>query len=77
MFLFSYYFIFIRYLLDIFFIYILNVISFPNFSQKIPYIFPPPSAPQPTYSHSWPWHSPILGHRTFTGPRASLPLMTD
>jgi hypothetical protein len=26
---------------------------------------------QPTHSSFWPWHSPILGHRTFTGPRAS------
>jgi hypothetical protein len=23
---------------------------------------------------SWPWHSPILGHRTFTGPRAYPPI---
>ena len=23
---------------------------------------------------SWPWHSPILGHRAFTGPRASPPI---
>jgi hypothetical protein len=30
-----------------------------------------PNPPTPT---SWPWHSPILGHRTFTGPRASLPI---
>jgi hypothetical protein len=32
--------------------------------------FPPPP-PQPTHSCSQSWHSPILGHRTFTGPRAS------
>ena len=41
---------------------------------KIPYpLFPPPS-PQPTHSHFWPWQSPILRHRTFTGPRASPPI---
>ena len=35
-------------------------------------LYPPPlPAPQP---HSWPWHSPILGHRAFTGPRASPPI---
>ena len=41
---------------------------------KIPYLLLPPPVPQPTYSHSWSWHSPILGHRTFTGPRASPPI---
>ena len=30
----------------------------------------------PTNSHSWSWNSPILGHRAFTGPRAS-PLIDD
>jgi hypothetical protein len=44
--------------------------------QKIPYPLPPPPALQPTYSHSWSWNSPILGHRTFTGSRAS-PLIDD
>jgi hypothetical protein len=34
----------------------------------------PPPAPQPSHSHSWPWPSPILGHRTFTGPGASPPI---
>jgi hypothetical protein len=63
--------IFLLSLLDIFFIYILNVISFPRFPSKIPYPLPPPPAPQPTHFHFWPWHSPILGHRTFTVPRAS------
>ena len=39
---------------------------------KIPYpLFCPPA---PTYSASWPRHSPTLGHRTFTGPRASPPI---
>jgi hypothetical protein len=39
---------------------------------KTPYLLPP--ALQPTHSHSWSWHSPILGHRAFTGPRASPPI---
>ena len=38
-------------------------------SLKIPYLLP-----QPTHSHSWSWQSPILGHRTFTGRRASPPI---
>jgi hypothetical protein len=41
---------------------------------KIHYALPPPPAPQPTHSHSLPRHSPILGHRTFTEPRASPPI---
>jgi hypothetical protein len=40
---------------------------------KIPYPLPRPPTPQPTHSNSWTWHSPILGHRTFTGPRTSPP----
>ena len=39
---------------------------------KIPYPLPASLAPQTTHSQSWP--PPILGHRTFTGPRASLPI---
>ena len=41
---------------------------------KIPYPLPPPPAPQLTQSNSQPWHSPILGHKTFTRPRASPPV---
>jgi hypothetical protein len=41
---------------------------------KIPYPLPPPPAPQPNHSDSQSWHSTILGHRTFTGPRASPPI---
>ena len=40
---------------------------------KTPYPFPLPlltNLPTPT---SWPWHSPILGHRIFARPRASPP----
>ena len=40
---------------------------------KIPYPLPPPPVLQPNHSHSWSWYSPILGHRAFTGPRASPP----
>jgi hypothetical protein len=46
------------------------LVSPPN----IPYPVPPPPAPQPTHSHSWSWHFPILGHRAFTGPKASPPI---
>ena len=60
--------------LDIFFIYISNVIPFPSFpSEKSPILFPLPLLTNLPTPASWPWHSPILGHRTFTGPRASLP----
>ena len=41
---------------------------------KMPYPLTLPPAPQPTHSHSWPWHSPILGHRDFTGPMAYPPI---
>ena len=44
------------------------------FPAKIPYPLLPPAAPQPTHSHSQTWHSPILGHRAFIGPRASPPI---
>jgi hypothetical protein len=44
------------------------------FPLKVPYPLLPPPAHQPTHSHRWSWHSPTLGHRTFTGPRASPPL---
>jgi hypothetical protein len=38
-------------------------------SLKIPYTLPLlPIPPTPT---SWPWHSPLLGHRIFARPRAS------
>ena len=47
---------------------------FPVHLPKISYAFFPPPVPQPTHPYSWPWHSPILGNRTFIGPRASLPI---
>jgi hypothetical protein len=40
-------------------------------SPKILYTLPPPRLPNPPTFTSWPWHSPILGHRTFRRPRAS------
>jgi hypothetical protein len=62
----------LNFLLDIFFIYISNVIPFPSYPSKNP--LSPPPAPQPTHSHSWSWDSTILGHRTFTGIMASPPI---
>jgi hypothetical protein len=62
-------------LLDIFFIYISNVIPFPSFLSKNPPILSPlPLLSNPPTPASWPWHSLTLGHRTFTGPRASVPI---
>ena len=63
---------FFLFLLDIFFIYISNVIPFPSFPSENP--LSPPPAPHLIHFHSWSWHSPILGHRAFTGPRASPPI---
>jgi hypothetical protein len=71
-----YLFISITFLLDIFFLYISNVILFPGFPFEN-VLFPPYPFPLltnlPTPA-SWPWHSPILEHRTFTGPRSSPPI---
>ena len=33
-----------------------------------------PLLTKPPSPASWPWHYPILGHRTFTGPKASPPI---
>ena len=45
--------------------------SIPSESTLSPLCLPLlPNAPTPT---SWPWHFPILGHRTFTGTRVSPP----
>jgi hypothetical protein len=41
---------------------------------KIPYPLLLPLLCNPPTPTSWPRHSPILGHRTFTGPRASPPI---
>jgi hypothetical protein len=42
--------LFILFLLDIFFIYISNGISFPSFPCENPHPLPLPPAPQPTHS---------------------------
>jgi hypothetical protein len=57
----------LKILLDIFFIYISNVIPFP------PYPLPTLPVHQPTHSCFLALDSPTLGHRAFTEPRASLP----
>jgi hypothetical protein len=63
------------FLLDIFFIYISNVIPFPSFSSENPLSLPPLPAPQPTHSGFLALAFPYsVGHRTFTGPRASPPI---
>jgi hypothetical protein len=41
---------------------------------KILFPLPPPLLHNPPTPESWPWHSPILEHRTFTGQRASPPV---
>ena len=43
-------------------------------SPKTPYLLPLPLLTNPPTPTSWPWHSPTLGHRAFTGPRASPPI---
>ena len=40
---------------------------------KSPIPYPLALFPNPLIPTSWPWHSPILGHRTFTLARASPP----
>jgi hypothetical protein len=42
-------------------------------APKIPYPLPLLLLTNLTTPDSWPWHSPTLGHRTFTEPRASPP----
>jgi hypothetical protein len=54
--------IFFLFLLDIFFIYILNVIPFPSFPSENSLSHLPLLTNPPTLA-SWPWHSHILGHR--------------
>ena len=76
------FFIYIRFLLDILFIYISNVIPFPdslptrNPISPSPLLMPlwgcDPSHPPTTASPER--HSPSLGHQAFIGPRASSPL---
>jgi hypothetical protein len=66
------------FLLDIFFIYISNLIPFPDF----PFEKHPPPIPSslplltnpPTPAASWPKQSTTLGHTAFMGQRASPPI---
>jgi hypothetical protein len=67
-------FIVFNFLLDIFFIYISNVIPFPGIPSKKTLPLPPPHAYQPTHSHFLAQSIPYIGHRTFTGPRAFPPI---
>jgi hypothetical protein len=63
------------FLLDTYFIYISNVVPFPGLPAEN--LLSSPSLPlltNPPISASWLWHSPTLGHRTFTGWRASPPI---
>ena len=62
------------FLLDIFCIYISTVISFSSFPSKTSYPLQPPLLTNQPPPASWPWQDTILGHRTFTGPRASPPI---
>jgi hypothetical protein len=61
---------FFLFLLDIFFIYISNVIPFPGFPSENPLqLLTNPPTPA-----SLSWHSHTLGHQAFSGPRASPPI---
>ena len=65
------------FVLDIFFIYISNVIPFPCFPSENP-LSSPSFLCSPTHTPaSWSWHSPILVHRAFTDQGSLLPLMTN
>ena len=59
--------------LDIYIIYISNVIPFPGFPSENPLSHPPALLTNTPIPTSWPWYSPTLGHRTFIGPRVSPP----
>jgi hypothetical protein len=41
---------------------------------RTPYPLPPTLLTNPPTPASWPWHSPILEHRAFIGPRPSPPI---
>jgi hypothetical protein len=59
----------------LFSLFIFQMLSpFLVFPPKTPYPFPSPLLTNLPTPVSWPWQSPILGHRTFTGPRASPPI---
>jgi hypothetical protein len=66
---------FISFLLDIFFIYISNVIPFPGFPSKNPLSLP--HSTNPPSPASWPWHSPILGIEPSQDQGPLFPLITN
>jgi hypothetical protein len=66
-----YFFEFISFLLDIFFI--LHFKCYPESP-----LYPPPTLiPNSSTPTSWPWHSPILLHIIFARPGLLLPLMAN
>jgi hypothetical protein len=65
-------FFFVDFLLDIFYIYILNAKPFPNFLSESPLCTLPTLLPNPPKPSSWSWHSLVLalqGHHPTTWPR--------
>jgi hypothetical protein len=76
----SFFFMLSHFLLDILFIYISNVIPFPNPLPETHYPIPSPlllwgwTPTHPPTPASLPLHSSTLGHRAFMGPRASSPI---
>jgi hypothetical protein len=66
---------FFFFLLDIFFIYISNLISFPGFPSENPLAHPPiPLLKKPLTPASLFWNSLKLGHWTLLGSMASPPI---
>jgi hypothetical protein len=63
--------------LDIFFIYISNVIPFPGFTSKKPHPNHLPLLTNPHTPASLSWDSHSLGHQAFSGPRASPPFVAQ
>ena len=59
------------FLLDIFYIYISNIIPFPGIPSENPIPHPSPLLTNPGTPSSLSWHSPTLGHQTFIGQTAS------
>jgi hypothetical protein len=62
------------FILDILFIYILNVISFPGFPFENPLSLTPSPAHQPTHYFFLALAFPYTGEWAVTGPRASPPI---
>jgi hypothetical protein len=69
------------FLLDTSFIHISNAFFLTGFLSELPFPTPPPIpstlpllTPHPPIPASWHWHSPTLGHRTYTEPRPSPPI---